>query len=374
VEFTTESAPGETFAGRIAFLDPVLNEMTRTVKVRVNVKNDAGRLKPGMFVRASVEARVAASGRVMAPDLAGRWICPMHPEEVKNAAGECGSCGMPLVRTESLGYAPATEDERETPLVIPATAPLVTGERAVVYVQAEAADRPTFEGREVVLGPRAGDYYLVRAGLREGERVVTQGNFKIDSALQIQAKPSMMNPETSAEPRETPRPPTPKQDANEGGRGRLRDTLAAYLALHKALSRDDAKAAAVAVDPLRKAVEVAGTAPPSEPDRAAWAKVSADLSAAVRRVQTAKGIEEMRAGFSLLSEALAAAVRRFGAPGDGPVYVVHCPMAFNDRGADWLQSGPEVENPYFGAAMFRCGVVKETIQPPARGGKAHELH
>jgi Cu(I)/Ag(I) efflux system membrane fusion protein len=55
--------------------------------------------------------------------------------------------------------------------------------------------QPTFEGREIVLGPRAGDFYLVRHGLEEGELVVRQGNFKIDSEIQIQAKPSMMTPE-----------------------------------------------------------------------------------------------------------------------------------------------------------------------------------
>ena len=42
---------------------------------------------------------------------------------------------------------------------------------------------------------RGGDYYLVKAGLKEGELVVTNGNFKLDSALQISAKPSMMTPE-----------------------------------------------------------------------------------------------------------------------------------------------------------------------------------
>jgi YHS domain-containing protein len=59
-------------------------------------------------------------------------------------------------------------------------------------------EKPTFEGREVVLGPKAGNYYLVEKGLTEGETVVTNGSFKIDSALQIQAKPSMMNPEGGA--------------------------------------------------------------------------------------------------------------------------------------------------------------------------------
>jgi Cu(I)/Ag(I) efflux system membrane fusion protein len=62
------------------------------------------------------------------------------------------------------------------------------------------AEKPTYQGREVTLGPKVGDYYVVESGLAEGELVVTRGNFKIDAALQIQAKPSMMNPEGGAAP------------------------------------------------------------------------------------------------------------------------------------------------------------------------------
>lgn len=76
-----------------------------------------------------------------------------------------------------------------------ALSPLITGTRAIVYVEVPNTEKPTFEGREIVLGPRAGDYYIVKSGLEEGEIVVFNGNFKIDSALQIQAKPSMMSPE-----------------------------------------------------------------------------------------------------------------------------------------------------------------------------------
>lgn len=195
VEFTTEAYPGQVFKGTISFIDPTLNEATRTVKVRVNVANPEMKLKPGMFVRAVVRAKLAGSGRVMAAALAGKWICPMHPEEVKGSAGKCGICEMPLVRTESLGYVAADPDKAEKPLVIPASAPLITGKRAIVYVVVPDRQKPTFEGREIVLGPRAGDYYLVRRGLKEGERVVTKGSFKIDAELQIQAKPSMMTPE-----------------------------------------------------------------------------------------------------------------------------------------------------------------------------------
>lgn len=195
IEFTTVAYPGEVFRGMISFIDPVLDPATRTVKVRVNVPNPDGKLKPGMFVKAVVRSLVAADGKVMDADLAGKWISPMHPEIIKDKPGKCDVCGMDLVRTESLGYVSVDPRKADKPLVIPASAPLVTGTRAIVYVEVPRRDKPTYEGREVVLGPRAGNYYLVRAGLAEGDVVVTRGNFKIDSALQISAKPSMMSPE-----------------------------------------------------------------------------------------------------------------------------------------------------------------------------------
>ncbi len=199
VQFTTEAYAGETFSGWISFIDPVLDPITRTVRVRVDVPNPDGRLRPEMFVRAVVRSQVAQGGKVMDPEMAGKWICPMHPSVVKPQEGQCDICGMDLVTTESLGYV-AVDAPGEQPLVIPDTAPLVTGKRAVVYVKKDGTEAPTFEGREIELGPKAGNYYLVASGLQEGEQVVTKGSFKIDSALQIQAKPSMMNPQGGAMP------------------------------------------------------------------------------------------------------------------------------------------------------------------------------
>jgi len=194
VEFTTVAYPGQVFTGKISFISPTLDPRTRTVKLRINVPNQDEMLKPEMFVHAVVRSKVALGGLVMDPDMAGKWICPMHPSVVKDTASQCDICGMNLVTTESLGYVKATLPE-QAPLVIPATAPLITGKRAVVYVRLADPNKPTFEGREVTLGPRAGDYYIVEQGLAEGDVVVTKGNFKIDSALQIEAKPSMMNPQ-----------------------------------------------------------------------------------------------------------------------------------------------------------------------------------
>jgi Cu(I)/Ag(I) efflux system membrane fusion protein len=201
VEFTTEAYPGEVFKGQISFISPTVNPRTRTIKVRLNVSNPEEKLKPDMFVRAIVRSKIASGGKVMDADMAGKWICPMHPSVVKETTGKCDICQMDLVTTESLGFLKA-ELPDQAPLVIPATAALITGKRAVVYVRKPNAEKPTFEGREVVLGPRAGDYYLVKTGLTEGEVVVTKGNFKIDSALQIQAKPSMMSPQGQKAPME----------------------------------------------------------------------------------------------------------------------------------------------------------------------------
>jgi multidrug efflux pump subunit AcrA (membrane-fusion protein)/YHS domain-containing protein len=199
VEFTTEAYPSEVFKGKISFIEPTLDPKTRTVKLHVNVDNAEGKLKPGMFVRAVVRAKVAQSGTVMDPQMAGKWICPMHPSVIESERGTCEKCEMDLVTTESLGYVQVASPN-EAPLVIPASAPLITGKRAVVYVRLPDTEKPTFEGREIVLGPRAGDYYIVESGLMEGEIVVTNGSFKIDSALQIQAKPSMMNPQGGVMP------------------------------------------------------------------------------------------------------------------------------------------------------------------------------
>ncbi|MHC5088699.1 MAG: efflux RND transporter periplasmic adaptor subunit [Planctomycetota bacterium] len=202
VQFSTPSLPGEAFTGRISFISPVLNDRTRSVKVRAVVENPGGKLKPNMLVSAYVETPVTEQGPSIATDLAGKWICPMHGEIVKDAAGMCDICQMDLVAAETLGL--VKEADNSLPLAVPASAVLITGralDKAVVYAKVEGADKPTFLGKEVSLGPRAGDYYIVKDGLMEGERVVTHGNFKIDSEMQIQARPSMMT--SPGEPEET---------------------------------------------------------------------------------------------------------------------------------------------------------------------------
>lgn len=191
VIFTTLVYPGEEFYGTISFISPVLDEKTRTVKVRVNIENKDFKLKPGMFVSAVINVKLSLQGPVMDDRFKDKWMCPMHPEIVKDEKLECDICEMDLI--ESAEVLDLYEGKYEKPLVIPSTAPLITGKRAVVYVEHIKDDEITYEGREIILGQRADGYYIVKEGLKAGEDVVVKGNFKIDSAMQIQAKKSMMS-------------------------------------------------------------------------------------------------------------------------------------------------------------------------------------
>ncbi len=323
VEFQAEAFPGETFTGKIEFIDPVLDPSTRTARVRVSLANPRGKLKPEMFVRAVVKAGLRA-----------------RPGE-------------------------------ESPLVIPASAPLITGRRSVVYVEKEPG---LYEGREVVLGRRAGDYYIVEEGLAEGERVVTQGNFKIDSAIQILARPSMMNPEGGG--------PVPGHDHGAHGavaaghevtqsfrtyeapdefKSQIDGVFEAYLKIHHALSHDDHKAGKAAAGEFGSALDATDMMLLKEPAHSAWMKELAVLEKSAAAIEAATDIDGARDAFKPLSDAMYATVKQFGTGGKQPVYRFLCSMAFDNTGAHWLQATRELENPYWGSMMFRCGEMTETL-------------
>lgn len=122
--------------GTISFIDQVINEKTRTYNIRVEVLNESGVLKPGMFVQATLEPR------------------------------------------ESNG------------LQIPASAVLWTGKRSLVYVQITSS---SFELREVEVGQEDSEFYTVLSGLSEGESVVVDGAFQIDASAQLRGLESMMS-------------------------------------------------------------------------------------------------------------------------------------------------------------------------------------
>ncbi|MEM7206148.1 MAG: efflux RND transporter periplasmic adaptor subunit [Planctomycetota bacterium] len=347
VTVAADAYPGEEFRGWVSWINPTVDRQTRTVSLRVTLDNAQGRLKPGMFARAYVSARLGASGAVLDPRLTGKWIGPMHPEVIHDRPGVCELCGMDLVSAASLGYAGA--DQGQQPLTVPAAAVLRTGRRALVYVATGTDSEPKFEGREVVLGPRAGPDYIVLAGLREGERVVIEGAFKLDSELQLRAKPSMMSMEG--------------EEAWLGARAaafraNLGPVFQDYLATQRALADDDARAARTALRGLLIAIQAVDDASLRRNGRAHWTQRRQRATEVLRRVTPDADLARLRDGFRVLSRVILELETSFGHPGAHVLAEAHCPMAAGGHGASWLQEGDVIANPFFGASMLRCGTVE----------------
>jgi Cu(I)/Ag(I) efflux system membrane fusion protein len=243
VDVSLEAMPGETIRGMVTFIDPFLNESTRTVKVRVNLPNPDRRLKPGMYASATIRVRLNADGSASPTGLEGKFACPMHPEVIQDQPGKCSICQMELKQIPKRGpfaYVgqtadhsahagheghpqpepsdrPATSpsqvptpevqlDQLPTalPLAIRASAVLDTGRRRIAYrKQADGA----FELVPLTVGPRAvgtdeqgqaGIYYTVLDGLSEKDEVVVRAGFLLDSQRQIEGMPSLFFPAGAA--------------------------------------------------------------------------------------------------------------------------------------------------------------------------------
>jgi len=306
VRFEAEALPGESFEGKIAFIPPVLDERTRTVKLRVEVPNPGERLRPGMFVRAAVEVPI----------------------------GEAG----------------------ERVLSIPASAPLLSGTRAIVYVEELRGDEIAYVGREIALGPRSGDRYAVRSGLAEGERVVTRGNFKIDAALQIQAKPSLMAPAPGAARIPTHAVP-PSFDP----------VLAAYLDMVEAAAADDGARALAAFGAAREALARVKGEEVREEARGEFANLVAGLRSAMP-AEAPRDLAALRIAIAPVSASMRRMLGAFAHRREAPLFEAFCPMALGGKGALWIQAAREIRNPYFGSSMLECGEIRSEIAPAAKEG------
>jgi Cu(I)/Ag(I) efflux system membrane fusion protein len=135
-------------------------------------------------------------------------------------------------------------------------------------------------------------------------------------------------------------PPRPKQVAAAADLGST--TIDEYLKIHEALARDDPNGARAAFTEL-------GTTLPENPAVAVGAKTD-DLAA-------------QREAFRDASRAVLSKLRAEGNRSDSELNLAHCPMALDGAGAEWLQRGQEIANPYFGASMLTCGEIQEAFAP-----------
>ncbi len=132
VTITTSSYPGEKLNGKISVIDPFINDAMRTGRVRIDVENPDLKLRPDMYVDVDL--------------------------------------------TMDMGEGVA----------VPVPAVLPTGKHNIVFVDKGEKGEGKLEPRFIQLGRKYRDFYEVKSGLNETERVVTSANFLIDAEAKVQ--------------------------------------------------------------------------------------------------------------------------------------------------------------------------------------------
>ncbi|KJJ37468.1 efflux RND transporter periplasmic adaptor subunit [Aequorivita vladivostokensis] len=325
ITVTTNAYPNKEFEATVSFIDPILNTKSRTVSVRATLNNKEDILKPGMFVTAKVET--------------------------------------------------SKENATQSPITVPATAVLWTGERSLVYVKTNP-NEPIFEMREVTLGTKNGDVYTIVDGLKNGEEVVTNGTFTVDAAAQLQDKKSMMNTQggktttgheghtgmgsTISNEHSAKASHNTRLEVSSKFKSQLKGVFDKYIELKDALVKDNAEAAKNSAEKLLKNIsEVDMKLLKEKEAHNHWMRLEKELKEAATPISETDGIKKQREHFVPLSAHFINAVRTFGI--DQKVFVEFCPMANNDVGAYWLSEDEEIRNPYFGKEMLNCGSVMEEI-------------
>lgn len=374
VTFTTPAFPGRTFEGTVVFIDPMLQMSTRSVKVRVEADNQDLALKPSMFVTAELEAEIDNEGRVIKSEWAGKYICPVDPEQVSSEPGFCEGTKLSLKAAESYGYSP--DKDPKLPLVIPATAVLYTGKRSVVYVEVPGKSMPTYELRLVVLGPRAGDEYVVFDGLSLGERVVTKGNFKIDSATQIRARPSMMSPTTVVHDDELLRQMEEelgqqRTDAPRAFGASLNPLLDEYLRLKDTIAKGETKAAVTSAKRLNELIHSVDVHLLDRSAEKTWYRLVGKMVTGLAHIERSDDPESQRKAFRKASEALASIIVGFWHVIDKTLFIFNCPTVFDNNGAYWIEEKVDFTNPYLPGDERTCGKLVLKIPPEKVNHQAH---
>lgn len=306
VSFQVAALPGSTFEGTIEYVDPTINPQTRAAQVRLVVPNPAGKLKPEMLLQGQLETRIN--------DWANR-------------------------------------------IAVPKSAVMWTGLRSLVYVLLETSQSTYFEAREIVLGPRLGDTYVVLDGLAIGEEVAVNGTFSIDAAAQLSGKRSMMSITdlSSFEPL----PVDKTYQVGEAAQGQFRLMFEAYLLLKDALVDSDPQATAQRTQVLSSALQDMEMNGLSADIQAIWLEDLRRLRQWLEAIGSTTALDEQRAYFSPFSDQLYYTFKRFRVQISG--FRQFCPMAEDNQGAFWLSDSESIRNPYFGEAMLSCGSVEENL-------------
>jgi membrane fusion protein, copper/silver efflux system len=313
------SRPEEPFQGEVIFVYPRVDPMTRTTIVRLAIANPTLALRPGMYATVRVESQIA-----------------------------------------------------DRAVLVPREAVIDTGESQLAFVSLGGG---RFEPRKVRMrragageSAGAGTDGLVQVveGLSPGETVVTSGQFLLDSESRLrEAIQKFLSQQAGRGQGAGAAPPPPPRDVSPAQQEKADAVVGAYLGVSAALGAPQKGDTPVDVEPIIAAAHalhgaLSGTKQES---------LAADLAKAAGAMK-GQPLARQRALFSALGEkviALADAVPPSKAvAGEGGVlYVMHCPMATGVDGekakGDWVQTSPDVANPFFADEMKECGSLVRTI-------------
>ena len=301
INITTNAYPNKEFEGTISFIDPILNNATRTITVRATLQNKNDLFKPGMFVTGKVKG--------------------------------------------------ATQTMENT-LTVPASAVLWTGERSLVYVKTNP-NEPVFEMREVTLGNRSGETYQVSAGLNNGDEIVTNGTFTVDAAAQLQGKKSMMNQQMMQD--ESAMMGDMEMSFSNAFSSDFSEALPSYLKMKDAFVASDAGQVSAFAKTTSEKLKTISTDDLGTMEKQHLTKSIEMLDA----IANNDNLENQRAHFVILNENIVPIAMSI--ENSTNYYIQKCPMANNNKGAVWLSMEEEIRNPYYGDAMLTCGSVIDSL-------------
>jgi RND family efflux transporter MFP subunit len=309
---TVVSMPGKTFEGKVIFVHPHVDPTTRTVMVRLAIPNETLTLRPGMYGTVQIAAELA-----------------------------------------------------DQAVLVPREAVIDTGTRQIAFL---AKAECHFEARNVKMGVTTPDGMAqILDGLSPGETVVTSGQFLLDAESRIKEAILKHLSHSGGRPGGTRPPPAAHEGhaAPAGGSSngtpanpKVDPLVKAYLGLSDLFGKPQEGDQPADVQPLVAAAEeLSRTLPPQH-------RPLAENVAKAATTMKGHPMTHQRALFKPLSAAVIALVDEVS-PSDAvadKLVMIHCPMADEDRGADWLQVTETVANPYFPRTMKRCGEVKRTIE------------
>jgi len=317
VKFTISSLPGKDFKGNISFIDPAIDPKSRVAKARVELINRENLLKPEMFISGTVQAK---------------------------------------------------QQKLSNTIAVPKSAVMWTGKRSVIYIKSTTDQGVQFLMREVELGATLGDSYIIVNGLEAGEEIAVNGTFSIDAAAQLAGKPSMMSPAGGTsmnghnhdenKPSDLNVSPTP---ISKQAKAALQPLYDGYFKLENALVVDDQDLAKKSTENIKTILSKIDMALFTGESHAIWMQHSSTLSNILQHAGDMGGIAELRKTFQSISNTMIILTKSFD-PLPEAIYVQHCPMADQNKGADWLSKIKEIRNPYFGQAMLTCGEITSVIE------------